>query len=214
MTLRGTPWSKKLKCCWNRQLISSFEVFSVYPWPPNTDVFCNPQLSQTVPFLGKQKVIVYPSMLISCLYKFLLYRFLKMFTVPCHSVCVIRLLLHVLGIAILGPCVGCPGSIPQCWVWNNVCSSGLITCRKAAIARARAQGLVPPGERSTSQRVSHDHSATFSQPSTSSSLNASSTERSRDEEDNMMQFHRELMETCIDAMARYTFSTCASMPKR
>ena len=34
------------------------------------------------------------------------------------------------------------------------------------------------------------------------------------EDDSMMQFHKELMETCIDMMARYTFSTCATMPRR
>lgn len=30
----------------------------------------------------------------------------------------------------------------------------------------------------------------------------------------LMTFHRELTETCIDLMARYTFSTCAAMPVR
>lgn len=33
-------------------------------------------------------------------------------------------------------------------------------------------------------------------------------------DESMMQFHKELMETCIDMMARYTFSTCGTMPKR
>ena len=33
-------------------------------------------------------------------------------------------------------------------------------------------------------------------------------------DDKVMQFHKELMETCIDMMSRFAFSTCASMPKR
>jgi tuberous sclerosis protein 2 len=30
----------------------------------------------------------------------------------------------------------------------------------------------------------------------------------------LMMFHVELTETCIDLMARYTFSTCSAVPKR
>ena len=30
----------------------------------------------------------------------------------------------------------------------------------------------------------------------------------------LMTFHVELTETCIDLMARYTFSTCSAIPKR
>nr|CAD7416579.1 unnamed protein product [Timema cristinae] len=30
----------------------------------------------------------------------------------------------------------------------------------------------------------------------------------------LMNFHMELTETCIDLMARYTFSTCSAQPKR
>ena len=33
-------------------------------------------------------------------------------------------------------------------------------------------------------------------------------------DDKVMQFHKELMETCIDMMSRFAFSTCATMPKR
>lgn len=33
-------------------------------------------------------------------------------------------------------------------------------------------------------------------------------------DDALMGFHRELTETCIDLMARYTFSTCSAVPKR
>lgn len=33
-------------------------------------------------------------------------------------------------------------------------------------------------------------------------------------DDALMAFHRELTETCIDLMARYTFSTCSAVPKR
>ncbi len=29
-----------------------------------------------------------------------------------------------------------------------------------------------------------------------------------------MEFHKELMEMCVDALARYTFSTSSNMPKR
>ncbi|ELT92478.1 hypothetical protein CAPTEDRAFT_148419 [Capitella teleta] len=33
-------------------------------------------------------------------------------------------------------------------------------------------------------------------------------------DDGMMIFHKELVETCVDMMSRYAFSTCSSMPKR
>ena len=32
--------------------------------------------------------------------------------------------------------------------------------------------------------------------------------------EDMSTFHRELTETCVDMMARYTFSSCSTMPKR
>ena len=33
-------------------------------------------------------------------------------------------------------------------------------------------------------------------------------------QDELSTFHKELTETCIDMLARYTFSTCSSLPKR
>lgn len=30
----------------------------------------------------------------------------------------------------------------------------------------------------------------------------------------MIQFHNDLRETCVDLMARYTFASCAPLPKR
>ena len=82
-------------------------------------------------------------------------------------------------------------------IWKNFIVLYL-SCRKAAAARAKAQGV-----QAAQQAVAAAGLTSSSTPPTPSS-----------EDQAKMQFHRELMETCIDALARYTFSTCASMPKR
>jgi len=66
--------------------------------------------------------------------------------------------------------------------------------RKAAAARAKAQshGKDGPAVTSTGQGSAGQGSA----------------------EELMMEFHKELMEMCVDALARYTFSTSSKMPKR
>ncbi len=67
----------------------------------------------------------------------------------------------------------------------------LTNCRKAQIAKARAAAVAEKSNKS-------------GQGKSTSTVQQS----------NMLEFHKELMETCVDLMARYTFSTCASMPKR
>lgn len=51
-------------------------------------------------------------------------------------------------------------------------------------------------------------------PAATSAVNNRSTDLKPPIDDALMNFHVELTETCIDLMARYTFSTCYAVPKR
>eukprot|EP00058_Branchiostoma_floridae_P010187 XP_002595675.1 hypothetical protein BRAFLDRAFT_64809 [Branchiostoma floridae] len=116
---------------------------------------------------------------------------------------------------------------------HHVIAMWFIRCRlpfRRSFVQYITKGLksnVPIEDRSASSPSSH-HSPVSSTQDQFRTRSASFTERPRrretrqsdhtpamdERQETLLKVHTELLETCLDMMARYTFSTCSTIPKR